>query len=78
MYSNMRSFRNMGIGGKFFHSHYMSIDGGVFSDNRWDLLITRGNKVIVDNALIMGYSPEFQAVVAARGSAGTTKHCLMP
>ena len=55
----------------------MSIDGGVFSDNRWDLLITRGNKVIVDNALIMGYSPEFQAVVAARGSAGTTKHCLM-
>lgn len=56
----------------------MSIDGGVFSDNRWDLLITRGNKVIVDNALIMGYSPEFQAVVAARGSAGTTKHCLMP
>lgn len=68
----MKSYRNRG-GGIFLHnSGRLSIQGGVFADNRVGIDIDRAHSVRIVGSHLVGVTPSFAELVS---SSGKTGHC---
>ena len=72
IFRNTKSYRNAGNGVFIHNSRNIVVDGGVFADNRVAIDIDRSPTCVVQDAKIIGYSPEYKAIA---GPAAFRKHC---
>ena len=73
VFENTRSFRNKGSGVFIHNSRNINVDGGIFADNRVQIDVDRSPTCSVLNAEIVGYSPEYKALV---DSGYLPYHCV--